>query len=285
MICTTTMRLQHRGGRARLRGFTSGFTLIELLVVISIIALLIAILLPALGGARTAALEVICASNLRGLGQAMMTYTTDNNDGFPDYSKAFIGNWNDGTGISFSITGQVSHTRHEDDSVLIEYLGGTNAGWICPIFERLVPNVDRIAYSYTMNWNIDSNIDSMQIGDGTIHTHRMINPSAMFMLAEENGPGFSHPVYGRTTMNDGRLINRAVNARDFRDGAASAGDGLGTFHRGQPGRYASATPPFNPSPTATNPELLTGISQAVFGDGHVQWVEAPDLFRHARNRP
>lgn len=59
------------------------FTLIELLVVISIIALLIAILLPSLHLARAQGRRVVCTSNLRNLGLALVSYVDDNDQWLP----------------------------------------------------------------------------------------------------------------------------------------------------------------------------------------------------------
>ena len=66
-----------------------GFTLVELLVVIFIIALLIALLLPALSSAHNDAEEMICASNLRELGQGVQIYVEE----YQAYPPTDPGDW------------------------------------------------------------------------------------------------------------------------------------------------------------------------------------------------
>jgi prepilin-type N-terminal cleavage/methylation domain-containing protein len=56
----------------------SAFTLIELLVVVAIISLLVSILLPSLTRAKMLARQVVCATNLKAWGPAILMYAEDN---------------------------------------------------------------------------------------------------------------------------------------------------------------------------------------------------------------
>src|SRR5580700_5441633 len=105
----------------------NGFTLVELLVVIGIIAVMISILLPSLTRARQQSEAVQCASNMRQVGIAMLTYA-DQYDG-----------WLFPVGMGWSVN-QVYYKTKGDDGLIPGTLfnGQTN----------LVRNP-----AYEANWN------------------------------------------------------------------------------------------------------------------------------------
>jgi prepilin-type N-terminal cleavage/methylation domain-containing protein/prepilin-type processing-associated H-X9-DG protein len=119
----------------------SGFTLVELLVVIFIISVLIALLLPALAGARAAALNVLCESNLK---QTWLSYDYYAND-----HQGFIPHGADGPPGS-SGNPEVTQGYNPNDlySGQAEYLTGSRdpnhlpTVYQCPLETLLDPAID-----------------------------------------------------------------------------------------------------------------------------------------------
>src|SRR5687767_11768883 len=75
--------MQQQAHRRRGARRVFGFTLIELLVVIGIIGVLMAMLFPVIRRARESARRVQCASNLRQIGSAFISYAGVNKNRYP----------------------------------------------------------------------------------------------------------------------------------------------------------------------------------------------------------
>ena len=82
------IRETHRSGHRRSE---RGFSLLELVVVLSITALLTALLFPGMRAARDSAQRLICASNMRQLGMATITYSMDQREQLPPSQVAQSG--------------------------------------------------------------------------------------------------------------------------------------------------------------------------------------------------
>ena len=162
--------------RKELHSPRSAFTLIELLVVVAIIALLLSILLPALSGARDQAKSVKCLSNLRCLGQGIMTYATEEGGSLPGplhpavyryqgldalmdnpYSpmSAVLAQQQQQRYLSFRLRRQFTDSSSQKNSL-------TDEVCTCPTLENINPNSNYVSFKETT-------------GRGAYPTHYVIN--------------------------------------------------------------------------------------------------------------
>jgi len=112
------------------------FTLVELLVVIAIIVLLVSILTPSMERARALVVAMKCRGNLRQVGQAMTTFSTNHNGRLPGaWQGWFVGseNWQK------CWMGKETWPGASYDGTLLPYVGGADVArelYRCPGLDK-----------------------------------------------------------------------------------------------------------------------------------------------------
>ena len=128
--------------RQLIPGSSAAFTLIELLVVVSIIAILATLLLPAISMVQGQARSRTCASNLRMINIATMTYTAENDGILPYHEEGTEHGWR----------------RKTEDYLENLYVSDdfrSNAVYTCPHAVRDITNPWRYHHRFSFHYSIN----------------------------------------------------------------------------------------------------------------------------------
>jgi prepilin-type N-terminal cleavage/methylation domain-containing protein/prepilin-type processing-associated H-X9-DG protein len=234
----------------------SGFTLVELLVVIGIIALLISILLPALSKAREQANKVACLSNLRQLGIAMISYCTDNRGNFPRpaTSAKLDEDW---------IYWQAG--REPKDGRIVPYLGGSFLPRLfrCPSDSEYNSHKNKFILSYTINETMSlaaQGIAGVQPGNHGTHG----GPAAGESKTSPNTP---------STIKLTQIYRPAEKIMIIDESSTTIDDGCWAPENYTASSLSNVLSNRHDRATETAKNLNAGRGNAVFADGHADFIE------------
>ena len=196
---TSAMQPVRTGPRTR-HALRRAFTLAELLVVIGIIAVLIGVLLPVLAKARAQANRVVCLSNIKQLGAAVLMYCNDNGGYFPTCAW-----WDDGLAYTPYPEDWIhwQSSRNLNGSAIAKYLGhGEKLKRIlwCPAdsLDGRKPRGGTLQelylYSYAMNFGVGENLLPYPGRRTKITQWRA--PARKLLLTEKFEEGNTSPVWG-----------------------------------------------------------------------------------------
>ncbi|MBI1369880.1 MAG: prepilin-type N-terminal cleavage/methylation domain-containing protein [Planctomycetes bacterium] len=206
-----------------------GFTLIELLVVVAIITVLIAILLPAMRRAREAAMNVVCMSNLKQHGTAMVSYALQNRMWF--YWRI------DGVAARQAyLVRQLSSAGVFDITPVVEQYLPPSDVYACPFTVRVSgqswkdqypgPIYGHQFWTYELYVNFSSSSKTYYMPDGTPTTWSKVVPST---LAETGKAG--RPLMGDQVTQSPNGVNTWWNQHntDYASGETPASELCGNY--------------------------------------------------------
>jgi prepilin-type processing-associated H-X9-DG protein/prepilin-type N-terminal cleavage/methylation domain-containing protein len=226
------------------------FSLIELLVVISIVAVLISIMLPALGGIKRSAQQVLSASNMRQIGLAIQMFQDDHNGWFPQTthgSPNINQSWIYTLAPYLSDAGQVEDPDNPGETIW--EIGEVR---ICPRDPKAEERMANSASSYMLNeW----------VAVPYVGPFGGIDQSQSYTRRERlKRPSGTHVLFVAANRWPASTYADHTHSRSWNDWSTVTWD-ISTDRYGANG----------------SPQFLDGSSNYLFADGHVEGIQAPTL--------
>jgi prepilin-type processing-associated H-X9-DG protein len=177
------------------RSKARGLTLVDVFVIIGVLALLAVVLLPSLNSRPRPAKRAACTNNLKQIGLAYRTWSTDNGDKFPTTALTNRdGSLEMAAGTNAFHAFQVMSNELNNPKVLL-----------CPSDNRKLPKNDDFArlqninVSYFVGLNADETFPAMLLsGDRNLETNRVAVGSGLLVITQTNGLGFTAKMHNRS---------------------------------------------------------------------------------------
>ena len=228
----------------------SAFTLIELLVVISIIAILVGILLPVLGSARVRGQQLASANNMRQIGLAIHMYQDEYDEWFPLTAH---GNPLKSTAWLYVLAPYLTDAKKAEDpdnpGQEIWEIGPVR---VCPRDPKADERMANSATSYMLNeW----------VAVPWVSPFGVIDPSQSYnnrRLLKK--PSDTYVMFVNANRTPANITADHTHSRGWSDWSNVTYD-ISTDRYGENG----------------SPEFLSGSSNYLFADNHVEEIRAPEL--------
>ena len=181
-----------------------GFTLVELLVVITVIGILVGLSIPIIGKASVKAKQTKCASNMRQIGIAMMTYAGENNYRLPETSH----------------TTGASQLQEAWITVLRPYLANVDEVRICPADplgpERLAAGgTSYILNSFLVTPMMDRRGRAIGPPPSLLQVDKPADTMMAFVISEQHSTGLSSDHTHSDGWTSWENVNRDISPDRF----------------------------------------------------------------------
>lgn len=235
----------------------AAFTLIELLVVIAIIAILAAILFPVFAQAREKARAASCISNYKQTALAIVQYSQDYDEMFPQASPKSGNTWTGANSPNFSTT--PPDLRGAAPYSVVRYIQWTVST------QPYLKNYQVLDCPSAMSWNINTAATNYAAPRISQQMNGLLNSYPLAGVASAATCPLTWSSYGKTALIGYTIANPLLNCPDGNSGCTYV-------PRGGTGNGSTSTIVLWSGMPSNSVWVHTGGDNRAYADGHVKYL-------------